>query len=178
MIMIWTTSIQAPQSKASSPFPLSLKGVGFVWTCHTAQLWLHTTVSKVNCGHKAWASMLDNEASSAGIPPSLERLVLFVTWKGSTLMGYISSTISKVAVPPFGASKSAEPLAHQSYWFCTLASQIPYKTQVTDRSHGLFPLTADLETIKKKAMGLSGFFLGYTAATLKWGHHLTLKDSE
>lgn len=150
MIVIWTTSIQAPQSKASSPFPLSLKGVVFVWTCHMAQLWLHTTVSKVNCGHKACASMLDNEASSAGTLPSLEKLVLIGTWKGSALMGYSSSTSSKLAVPPFGASKSAEPLAHQCYWFYTLASQIPYKTQVTARSHGLFPLTVDLLSPSRK----------------------------
>lgn len=65
-------------------------------------------------------------------------------------MGYISSTNSELAVLPFGASKPAEPLAHQCYCFYTLASPIACKIQVTARSHVLFPLTTDLLSPSRK----------------------------
>lgn len=79
-------------------------------------------------------------------------------WKGSALMGHISSTKPKLAVSLFGACRSAEPLAHQWYWFYTLASRIAYKIHVTTWSHVLFPLQHISWVHQEKGGGVVSFF--------------------
>lgn len=128
-------------------------------------------VSKVDCGHKAWASVVGNEAASARILPSVEKLVIIVTWKGSTLMVTFhqpaqSWQFHHLVLPSL--------LSHFAHWLPKLL--VKYRSQLGALS--CFPLQQISWVHQEKGGGFVGFFPSYTAGTLKRGHHLILKDSE
>lgn len=104
--------------------PYSLTRVLLTGPCRAAQLWLHAALP-VQCpavtqhGH-LWGAARHPQLTHP------EKSVVTVAWKGVTLMAIISSTSSKLAVPPFGASKrSAEPHTGQ-YYSSRVASQIAH----------------------------------------------------
>lgn len=105
-------SIASEQSVVLPSFSSLLKAWNLCFFCEPVTWCNHNAASKVNRGHETWVFVMGSKATSAGILPNVEKRMVVVAWKVAPLKDIISSTNSRLAVPPLGApEKSAEPHA-------------------------------------------------------------------